>query len=125
MKNHDEKILIIDDDRKNIFALSAVLKAKQYQTVSAQTAEDGIKQLLEDDAIKVVLLDMMMPDLDGYETINIIRSTEKIKEKPVIAVTAQAMVGDREKCIAAGADDYVSKPVDIDLLIELLEKYKK
>jgi two-component system, cell cycle response regulator DivK len=81
--------------------------------------------LLEDDTIKLVLLDMMMPDLDGYETINIIRGTEKIKAKPLIAVTAQAMVGDREKCIAAGADDYVAKPVNIDVLIELIEKYKK
>jgi two-component system, cell cycle response regulator DivK len=124
MKNQQQKILIIDDDRKNIFALTAVLKAKQYQTVSAQSAEDGIKLLLEDDAIKVVLLDMMMPELDGYETINIIRGTEKIKNKPIISVTAQAMVGDREKCIAAGADDYVAKPVNIDVLIELIEKFK-
>jgi two-component system, cell cycle response regulator DivK len=125
MDTQKEKILIIDDDRKNIFALTAVLKAKRYHTVSAQTAEDGIKLLLEDDTIKLVLLDMMMPDLDGYETINIIRGTEKIKAKPLIAVTAQAMVGDREKCIAAGADDYVAKPVNIDVLIELIEKYKK
>jgi two-component system, cell cycle response regulator DivK len=125
MSNSKEKILIIDDDSKNIFALTAVLKAKQYSTVSAQTAEDGIKKLLDDETIKMVLLDMMMPDLDGYETIHIIRNTEKIKETPLIAVTAQAMVGDREKCIAAGADDYVSKPVDIDVLIELIEKYKR
>ena len=73
----------------------------------------------------VVLLDMMMPDMDGYEALSIIRDDEALKEKKVIAVTAQAMIGDREKCLKAGADEYVSKPVDVDFLLQLLDAYNK
>lgn len=116
-------ILIIDDDSRNIFALSAVLKAKGFAVVSASSAGEGIGLLRKDRGIKVVLLDMMMPDMDGYEALREIRSNEELSALPVIAVTAQAMVGDREKCLEAGADDYVSKPIDVDLLLNILNRY--
>lgn len=118
-----KKVLIIDDDSRNIFALSAVLQARGFQCVSANGAAEGINLLNNNPEIGIVLMDMMMPDMDGYEAIDEIRSTEKIATVPIIAVTAQAMVGDREKALAAGADDYASKPVDIDLLTEILDEH--
>jgi CheY-like chemotaxis protein len=116
-------ILIIDDDSRNIFALSAVLKAKGYQVVSALSAIEGITRLKNNKNISVVLLDIMMPDMDGYQAIAAIRSSEQISKIPIIAVTAQAMVGDREKSLEAGADDYISKPIDVDALLALLARY--
>jgi CheY-like chemotaxis protein len=116
-------ILIIDDDSRNIFALSAVLKAKGYQVVSALSAIEGITRLKNNNKISVVLLDIMMPDMDGYQAIAAIRSSEQISKIPIIAVTAQAMVGDREKSLEAGADDYISKPIDVDALLALLARY--
>jgi CheY-like chemotaxis protein len=116
-------ILIIDDDSRNIFALSAVLKAKGYQVVSALSAIEGITRLKNNNKISVVLLDIMMPDMDGYQAIAAIRSSEPISKIPIIAVTAQAMVGDREKSLEAGADDYISKPIDVDALLALLARY--
>ena len=117
-----KEILIIDDDSRNIFALSAVLKAKKYDCVSALNAVDGLKILCSNKNIGVVLMDMMMPEMDGYEAIAKIKSDEKLRNIPVIAITAQAMAGDREKCLAAGAEDYISKPVDVDQLINVLNK---
>jgi CheY-like chemotaxis protein len=121
--NSEDKILIIDDDERNIFALSAVLKAKGYHCLTASEAEKGIALLQDDEQISVVLLDMMMPNIDGYEALKIIRSHEKLNRLPVVAITAQAMVGDKEKCLQAGANDYISKPVDVDKLLNILEKY--
>lgn len=115
-------ILIIDDDSRNIFALSATLKAKGYGCISAPSAQEGLVILKSKADIRVVLLDMMMPEMDGYEAIPLIKNIKKI---PVIAVTAQAMAGDREKTLAAGADDYVSKPIDVDKLVLLLNKHLK
>ncbi len=114
------KVLIIDDDPRNIFALAAILKAKGFQCLSAPSAGEGIALMKQDNGIKVVLLDMMMPEMDGYEALGVIRSDEELAGLAVVAVTAQAMVGDREKCLAAGADSYVSKPVDIDKLIQII-----
>lgn len=118
-----KKILIIDDDSRNIFALSAVLKAKGYPVLVADQAISGIEVMKQDKEIGIVLMDMMMPEMDGYEALKVIRTTEGISHLPVIAVTAQAMVGDKEKCMQAGADEYLSKPVDIDALTEHLKKY--
>jgi two-component system, cell cycle response regulator DivK len=115
-------ILIIDDDSKNIFALTAVLKARGYKCVSATSAEEGFSKLKENNDVGVLLLDMMMPDTDGYAMLEILRNDPEHKKLPVIAVTAQAMAGDKERCIEAGADDYVSKPVDIDKLEVILKK---
>ena len=121
--NERKTVLLIDDDSRNIFALTAVLKAKGFHILSASSAQDGIQQLEVNQGIKVVLLDMMMPDMDGYEALRVIRTDEKISKVPVIAVTAQAMVGDREKCLEAGANEYVSKPIDVDYLLEILKRY--
>ena len=120
-----KNILIIDDDSRNIFALQAVLKAKGFNCLSAISAKDGIELLLHDHEIGIVLMDMMMPDMDGYEAIAAIRKTDTISQIPVIAVTAQAMVGDKKKCIDAGARDYVSKPINVDALMEILELHLK
>lgn len=119
------KILIIDDDPTNIYALKAVLKSRSWDTLTATNATTGLSLLKDQPDINVVLLDMMMPETDGYEMLGIIRSSKQLRNKPVIAVTAQAMKGDREKCLEAGANDYVSKPIDIDRLFDLLKEYTK
>lgn len=124
MKNEKE-ILIIDDDNKNIFALSAVLKARKYNCIAALSAGEGLEMLAENKNISVVLMDMMMPQMDGYEAIAQIKNDEKLSGIPVIAITAQAMMGDREKCMAAGADGYLSKPVNVDELLILLNDLMK
>ncbi|MBF8456767.1 response regulator [Kaistella sp. G5-32] len=117
---NEKEVLIIDDDSRNIFALSAVLKAKKFQCISAMNAGDGLKILSSNKNIGVVLMDMMMPEMDGYEAIAKMKSNEALKDIPVIAITAQAMAGDREKCLEAGADGYISKPVDVNELMKLL-----
>ena len=117
-----KKILIVDDDARNIFALSSVLTVKDYNCLSASSAAEGLRLIASDDQIAIVLLDMMMPDMDGYEMLTQIRSGAQ-RELAVIAVTARAMTGDKERCLAAGANDYISKPIDLDLLIKVLETY--
>lgn len=117
-----KKVLIIDDDARNIFALSATLKAKGIDCLSAESAQQGMAFLADSNDFFVVLMDMMMPDIDGYEAIPLIHRKYNI---PVIAVTAQAMAGDKEKCLEAGADDYISKPIDVDKLLALLNTYDK
>jgi two-component system, cell cycle response regulator DivK len=118
-------ILIIDDDNRNIFALSAVLRSRGYATVPAASAQEGLRILRQNEGIKVVLMDIMMPGMDGYEAIRRIREENRFRSLPIIAVTAQAMPGDREKCMAAGATNYISKPIDVDRLLELLETSKE
>lgn len=120
-----KKVLIIDDDSRNIFALTAVLRSRGFNCISASGALEGIKMLNDDAEIGIILMDMMMPDMDGYQAIGEIRSNEKIAGIPIIAVTAQAMVGDKEKALAAGADDYASKPVDVDMLTGILNEHLK
>ena len=116
-------ILLIDDDNRNIFALQLTLKARKYRFLSAQNAWEGLQLLHTNPEIGLVLLDMMMPEMDGYEALKLIgNNSQRYKDIPVVSVTAQAMAGDREKCLAAGAKDYVSKPVDIDKLIAVIEK---
>lgn len=118
--NMENKVLIIDDDERNTFALSAVLKSKGYSCLTVTDGEKGLELLRNNNQIGIVLMDMMMPEIDGYETLKRIRQN-KINHIPIVAVTAQAMIGDREKCLAAGADDYISKPVDVDKLLHILE----
>jgi CheY-like chemotaxis protein len=113
-------VLIIDDDPRNIFALSAVLRIKGFNCISCTGAEEALELLKGDTHVDIVLIDMMMPGMDGYEAIPLIKSLNKRKGVPVISVTAQAMVGDREKCLEAGADDYIAKPIDMDKLMEVL-----
>ena len=117
------KVLIIDDDNRNIFALTAVLKAKGYKCLSAIGGEEGIELLKHDKEVAVVLMDMMMPGMDGYQAMAQMNNIPELKDIPVIAVTAQAMVGDKERCINAGAVGYVSKPINVDELTGLLKRY--
>lgn len=117
-----EKVLIVDDDARNIFALSSFLKAKGYACLSALGAVEGLDLLNANDEIAIILVDMMMPEMDGYEMLSQIKSGAK-GHIPVIAVTAQAMAGDREKCLRAGADGYISKPIDIDILMSVLNNH--
>ena len=123
MEVKTKKILIIDDDSRNIFALTAVLKAKKFNCLSAISAQQGFDLLKDDTEIGVVLMDMMMPDMDGYEAIGKMKNHPQMADIPVIAVTAQAMVGDRERCLAAGAVGYVSKPVNVDELLIQINNY--
>ena len=123
MELKTKKVLIIDDDSRNIFALKAVLKAKKYSCLSANSAQEGFDILSADKDIAVVLMDMMMPDMDGYQAMAKMKSDPEMKEIPVIAVTAQAMLGDKERCLAAGAKGYVSKPVNVDELVLQLNNY--
>jgi CheY-like chemotaxis protein len=115
-----KRVLIVDDDARNIFALSAILRSRQFECVSCLSAEEALKLLETDEPVDIVLMDMMMPDMDGYEAIPLIKGMPSRTSTPVISVTALAMVGDKEKCLAAGADGYISKPVDVDKLLQLL-----
>lgn len=116
-----KKVLIVDDDPRNIFALRLTLKARGFHTETSTMAEEAIEILKTDPEVGVVLLDMMMPDMDGYAALGIIRQTPFIQNIPVIAVTAQAMPEDRQKCLDAGANDYIKKPIDVDILLRVLE----
>lgn len=116
----DKKVLIADDDVRNIFSLTKALELHGMKVLPAMDGKEALKVLKQDDSVDVVLMDMMMPEMDGYETIREIRTEQKYKNLPILAVTAKAMMGDREKCIAVGASDYISKPVDIDQLVSLL-----
>jgi CheY-like chemotaxis protein len=115
-----KKVLIVDDDVRNIFALTSMLERYQMQVVYAENGRDGIRQLQENPDINIVLMDVMMPEMDGYQTMQAIRALEQFRSLPMIALTAKAMKGDREKCIEAGASDYITKPVDIEQLLSLL-----
>lgn len=116
----DKTVLIADDDVRNIFSLTKALEIHGMKVIPAMDGKEALKALEKEPAIDVVLMDMMMPEMDGYETIREIRSDHQYKNLPVLAVTSKAMMGDREKCIAVGASDYISKPVDIDQLVSLL-----
>jgi len=113
-------VLIADDDVRNIYSLTKALEAHKMRVLPATDGKEALAAIEENPKIDVVLMDMMMPELDGYETTKQIRTMPAYKNLPILAVTAKAMMGDREKCIAAGASDYISKPVDIDQLISLL-----
>ncbi|WP_300675376.1 response regulator [Soonwooa sp.] len=115
-----KKILITDDDVRNIFSLTKVLEKYKVEVVLAMDGKQALEQMAANPDIDVVLMDMMMPELDGYETIREIRKQPKYMRLPIIAITAKSMIGEREKCIEAGASDYISKPVDTDQLLSLL-----
>lgn len=117
---NDKTVLVVDDDVRNIYSLTKALEALKMNIITAIDGTEAITALEKHPEIDVVLLDMMMPNMDGYETASIIRQNPKLKNLPVIAVTAKAMTGDREKCINAGASDYITKPVDVDQLLSLL-----
>jgi len=116
----DKTVLIVDDDVRNIFSLTKALEVLRMKVLTAIDGKEALKVLEENPDTDIVLLDMMMPNMDGYETATILRQNKEWKNLPVIAVTAKAMTGDREKCINAGASDYITKPVDVDQLMSLL-----
>ena len=117
------KVLIVDDDVRNIFAMASVLEQHQMQVVSAEDGESAIRMLQDSDDVDVVLMDVMMPDMDGFDTMRAIRGDARFRNLPMIAVTAKAMKGDREKCLEAGAWDYVSKPVDTEHVLSVLRAW--
>jgi signal transduction histidine kinase/HAMP domain-containing protein/DNA-binding response OmpR family regulator len=114
------KVLIVDDDIRNIFSLTSVLESHDVEVLHAERGKDGILILEQTPGVDVALIDIMMPEMDGYETMQQIRKRPELAELPLIAVTAKAMKGDRQKCLDAGASDYIAKPVDIELLLALL-----
>jgi CheY-like chemotaxis protein len=115
-----KRALLVDDDMRNIFALATVLDEQGMEIVSANNGREAISIVQNDANIDVVLMDIMMPEMDGITTIREIRKLERGRDLPIIAVTAKAMKGDREKCIEAGAWDYLSKPVDRQHLLAVL-----
>jgi CheY-like chemotaxis protein len=113
----------VDDDMRNIFALSTVLEDHDMRIESADNGRDAIRILKADPGVEIVLMDIMMPEMDGIQTMREIRKLPQLKNLPIVAVTAKAMKGDREKCIEAGAWDYLSKPVDADQLLGVLRSW--
>jgi hypothetical protein len=116
----NRKALVVDDDLRNIFALTSVLEHHDLQVVHAENGRAGIDLLKKTPDVDIVLMDIMMPEMDGYETMRAIREIPKFRNLPIIALTAKAMKGDRDKCIEAGASDYIAKPVDLEQLFSVL-----
>jgi CheY-like chemotaxis protein/two-component sensor histidine kinase len=117
------KVLIVDDDIRNIFALSSVLERRGMEVLTAGTGREAIETLESTDDISIVLMDIMMPEMDGYETMQVIRQNAEFRRLPIIALTAKAMKGDREKCLEAGASEYMAKPVNTDQLLSGLRTW--
>jgi CheY-like chemotaxis protein len=121
-----QKVLLVDDDARNIFALSSVLERRGMQVLTATTGHEAIA-ILEaeppDPGVAIVLMDIMMPEMDGYRTMEVIRANPAFRRLPIIALTAKAMKGDREKCLEAGASDYLAKPVNVEQLLSALRNW--
>jgi len=122
-KLKNKMVLIVDDDDRNTFALSSYLETLDMKVVIAKNGEEAISILQNSTKPGIILLDMMMPVMDGYETLGVLKQDASLSQIPVIAVTARAMKGDREKCIEAGAWDYISKPIDLNALVDKLTKW--
>ncbi|MFT3839077.1 MAG: HAMP domain-containing protein [Myxococcaceae bacterium] len=118
-----QKVLVVDDDVRNIFALGSALERHGMKVITAQTGREAIGTLDKTDDIAVVLMDIMMPEMDGYQTIGEIRKDQRFRRLPIVALTAKAMKGDREKCLEAGASDYLAKPVNTDQLLATLRMW--
>jgi CheY-like chemotaxis protein len=116
----EKKVLVVDDDIRNVFALTSALEQHGMRVIHAESGKEGIELLKRTGDIDLVLMDVMMPGLDGFDTMRIVRQLDGYKLLPIIAVTAKAMMGDREKCIEAGANDYIAKPVNVDVLLATL-----
>lgn len=118
----NKNVLIVDDDERNRFALSNYLIMYGMNVTMAEDGREAIRILEEETDVDIILLDMMMPVMDGYETLEILKNTHELKNIPVIAVTAKAMKGDGVKCMKAGAWDYLPKPVDLKRCLEMIQK---
>jgi CheY-like chemotaxis protein len=116
-------VLIVDDDVRNIFALTSLLERHGMQVISAENGREALERLQHAPAIDVILMDVMLPEMDGYETTRAIRRLPQHRSLPILALTAKAMKGDREKCLAAGASDYIAKPVEADHLVAQLRRW--
>ena len=115
-----QKVLLVDDDARNIFALSSVLERRGMEVLTATTGREAINLLESEPQVAIVLMDIMMPEMDGYQTMEVIRTNPGFRRLPIIALTAKAMKGDREKCLEAGASDYLAKPVNTEQLLSAL-----
>lgn len=115
-----KKVLVVDDDVRNLFALTAAFESSKLEVITAESGREALEILNKQKDIDIVLIDIMMPEMDGYETIQWIRKEHRNKQLPIIAVTAKAMIGDRQKCITSGASDYITKPVKTDQLLSLM-----
>ena len=115
-----KKVLVVDDDIRNIFALSSVLERRGMSVLTAGTGREAIETLESTPDVAIVLMDIMMPEMDGYATLREIRKDKRFRSLPILALTAKAMKGDREKCMEAGASDYITKPIDAQQLVSLL-----
>jgi CheY-like chemotaxis protein len=116
----NKTVLLVDDDSRNIFALSSVLERRGMLVLTATTGREAINLLSQNSEVAIVLMDIMMPEMDGYQTMQAIREQEKWRKLPIVALTAKAMKGDREKCLEAGASDYLAKPVNTEQLLAAL-----
>ena len=119
----NKTILIVDDEERNTFALKSYLETFDIKIEDAKNGEEAIALLQKNIKVDIILLDMMMPIMDGYETLEILKNDDSLKQIPVIAVTARAMKGDKEKCLESGAWDYISKPIDLALLIDKIIRW--
>jgi CheY-like chemotaxis protein len=115
-----KKVLVVDDDVRNIFALSSVLERRGMDVVTASNGFEAISMLESAPDVSIVLMDIMMPEMDGYQTMSAIRKNAELRRMPIVALTAKAMKGDREKCLEAGASDYLAKPVNTEQLLSAL-----
>jgi hypothetical protein len=118
-----QKVLLVDDDARNIFALSSVLERRGMDVLTATTGSEAVQILESIPGVAIVLMDIMMPEMDGYETMEVIRANPAFRRLPIIALTAKAMKGDREKCLEAGASDYLAKPVNVEQLLSALRTW--
>ena len=118
-----KKVLVVDDDVRNIFALSSVIERRGMTVITAGTGREAIAKLETTPDIAIVLMDIMMPEMDGYETMQVIRQNSSFRRLPIIALTAKAMKGDREKCLEAGASEYLAKPVNTEQLLSSLRMW--
>jgi CheY-like chemotaxis protein len=116
----NKRVLVVDDDIRNIYSLTNALEEEGVECLTAENGKEALELLNKSDAVDIILMDVMMPEMDGYETTREIRADSKLNKIPIIALTAKAMKGDREKCLAAGMSDYVSKPVNIEQLLSLM-----
>jgi CheY-like chemotaxis protein len=116
-------VLLVDDDARNIFALSSVLERRGMRVMTATTGSEAIAILESEPDVAITLMDIMMPGMDGYETMQVIRANPAFRRLPIIALTAKAMKGDREKCLQAGASDYLAKPVNTEQLLSALRMW--